>query len=378
MSATFTKNELLEMWKRPKERQLAIMDAKILEAFNMTEGQIAIAWSGGKDSTTLLWRTALHWVAVFGKRPLVVVFADTTNEVRETYQFIDWFIPWLTAETGVVIDFRTSRPAEKQTYISVVKQYGLPLISKSVSKAIRRIRKFLKERNLTWDGVKEYTASNHECVAALKKLGCNKTLVLYLTGWVDSKKVFSRKYKLAKKWLPLIPAEEIVVSEECCDHLKKLPMKEVQKTAKCKNCMIGEMACDSKQREEAYLETGCTFFSKGIVKSKPCGAMTEQTMLWIIDYFKVPQSKYYGVLMLENGEYRFSDHQRGGCALCGFGIEHEPDRFIKLQKTDPAKVRIAFTPLAQGGLGYLEACTFLNEQCGMKIQIPDVSRGAAQ
>lgn len=45
----FTKAQLVEMWKRPVERQYNIAISKMLEAIIATEGDIRIAFSGGKD-----------------------------------------------------------------------------------------------------------------------------------------------------------------------------------------------------------------------------------------------------------------------------------------------------------------------------------------
>ena len=70
--------------------------------------------------------------------------------------------------------------------------------------------------------------------------------------------------------------------------------------------------------------------------------------------------------------YRCTKAQRTGCALCGFGIKFDTERFVRLQETEPAKVAFAFKPISQGGLGYKETCEYLNEYCNTKIVIPDV------
>lgn len=70
--------------------------------------------------------------------------------------------------------------------------------------------------------------------------------------------------------------------------------------------------------------------------------------------------------------YRCTKAQRTGCALCGFGIKFDTQRFVRLQETEPSKVAFAFKPISQGGLGYKETCEYLNEYCNTKIVIPDV------
>ena len=63
--------------------------------------------------------------------------------------------------------------------------------------------------------------------------------------------------------------------------------------------------------------------------------------------------------------------ERTGCALCGFGIQYDPERYLRVAETDSAKIRWAFSPRAEGGGGYRELCAFANEYCGTKIIIPD-------
>ena len=46
---TFTKKELLKMWERTPERQQNVCATKIIEAIQLTNGDIAICFSGGND-----------------------------------------------------------------------------------------------------------------------------------------------------------------------------------------------------------------------------------------------------------------------------------------------------------------------------------------
>lgn len=51
---------------------------------------IAMLWSMGKDSTTLLW---LCRKAFFGKVPFPIIHIDTGYKFPEMYQFRDKYIP---------------------------------------------------------------------------------------------------------------------------------------------------------------------------------------------------------------------------------------------------------------------------------------------
>ena len=370
----YTKKELCDMWKRPPERQIAVMQSKILEAFKRTNGKIAIAWSGGKDSSYLVYKAAQIWAQqpywTEEKKPLMVCFADTTNEHKQTRKFIKTFPPYVEEKFDIKIELHITRPKNNQTFVTVAQKKGLPLISKNVSMGVRKLRRALHKAHLKFEDIVPYAEPTMDNVNKLIEMGLPKTGILTLTGYSFKSRKFGSHFKLAKRWLPLVPAEEIAVSEECCGILKKHPMAIMMKSLGDYQPMIGEMAQDSEQREKAYLANGCNSFHNGKGKSKPMGPMTEQGVLFGINYDNVPMSEYYGKLVCENCQYRFIDENRGGCALCGFGIEFEPDRFIKLQKYEPAKVKLAFKPKSEGGLGYLEACEFLNEYCKCKIQIP--------
>lgn len=375
VTVEFTKAELVEMWRRPPEEQIGTAIAKMAEAFSRTQGNIAVMWSGGKDSTALLWLAARLWVGMFGDKPLTVAFADTTNEHKEIYAFFPVFLDYLKEQTGVVIEFMRCRPGKGTTFVSVIREHGLPLVSKHVSMCLRKLKRYINQQGLVWGDVKPYcNYGDRQSTKALQDMGLNKTAVLIGTGYVHSADTFCRDYFLPYKWQPLMGFTAAQISEECCDALKK----DIANTAlsdKGIHCvMLGEMACDSRQREQAYLKTGCTNIDilTGCGKSKPFGPVTEQTLLGFIQQHNIPQSSYYGDLCSRDGHLCFSKHSRGGCALCGFGIEHEQDRFAKLYFEDYAKCRIGFLPLEKGGLGYKEACEYLNENCGMHIEIPQI------
>jgi hypothetical protein len=138
--------------------------------------------------------------------------------------------------------------------------------------------------------------------------------------------------------------------------------------------MTGEMAEESELRTQRYLETGCNgaILPNGTGVSKPLGAMTHQALLYGIKYYNVPIASDYGSIIEENGCLKCSGEQRTGCALCGFGIMFDWERFVRLQQLEPAKIKYAFTPKAKGGLGYLEVCEYLNKYCNCKIKIPDI------
>lgn len=369
MEYIISHKEHTEMWERTPERQINVAMAKIIEAIEKTKGKIAVAWSGGKDSTLLLYLTCKVWKTIYKDRPLVVVFSDTTNEYRSIYDFLPEGIQWMQDKTGVEIDFIHARP---ESNFVVEARKGLPLVSKNVSGSIQKLKRYLAKRDLTWEQVKPYCQyGDLESVRKLKDMGLNDGGVLICTGYATRYQQFGRNYYLPAKWQPLMELD-IPISNECCKHLKKDVMQKALASKGIHAVLTGEMACDSRQRTDAYRRTGCVNISAGAGMAKPMGAMQEFTVLWYTYENGLPYSRYYGELQRCGDEYCFTKHCRGGCALCGFGLQFDMDRFTKLYKEDYPKCRIAFLPLDQGGLGYKEACEFMNARCGMHIEIPEV------
>lgn len=373
MNNKYTNAELVEMWKRTPQEQYDVMVAKIIEAINLSNGKIFISWSGGADSTFLLYVFCSVWKDLYPNRFVKVGFADTTNEHRWTYKFIKEFPEYIYENLGVKLEFYKTRPQYFQTYASICKDIGLPLISKQVSSSIEFIKKQLKQLDLKYEDIEPYLDPTVENKNKLEDMGFSKSCLTYLLGYNNKLDTFSdSSLRLAKRWRPLIYAP-FNVSAKCCNILKKNPLNQLtNKIFDEYSFMTGEMACESDIRRKQYLKTGCNNFDNGKGVSKPMGSMSQQGVLANIYKLQMPVCECYGHLEYVNGEYKYSGRQRTGCSLCGFGIIYEPDRFIRLQETEPSKVKLAFTSIEDSGLGYKEAIEYLNKYCKCNIQIPEI------
>lgn len=365
----FTHAELNEMWKRPVERQYAVAISKILEAINATKGDITIAFSGGKDSSLLLdMYCDLVRFTSYGKKTINVVFANTTNETYAMRCFVKSFIKRCEEFYGVKINFVEVKP-ENTVWAKFVLEHGIPLISKMQARYIRTVKSDMTALNCDFDTVSKLYRGDEKAVKELKDIGFSDSSVLYLTGWVTSRDEFGKKFLISKKWFPMINCE-IDLTEQCCIQIKERPMEKIAS----KNYMTGEQAAESANREANYLRTGCNIrLPNGDYKSKPFGAMTKDGILYSLQFRSVPICSDYGEIVKDDdGHYRCTKAQRTGCALCGFGCQYDVDRFVRLQETEPQKVRFAFKPKSEGGAGYKEAIEYMNEHCGTKVKIPEV------
>lgn len=369
----FTVEDLQKMWARTPERKVAVTQTKILEVCLRTNYKVAVSFSGGKDSAVLLDIVARCWAADSdrsGNTPLVVVFADTSNEFAGMRKFVKEYCKFIEAKHGIVVDLHIVKG--EKTYFEVLKDSGYPVGSKRISKQVQTIRKWLALSGVQWDGIKDNLDSGIESAEFLRLFGAPPSVVLYLTG-IKQNNEPSRNYKLSKCWRPLIIAP-FEVSPDCCEILKKAPMKIIQKELGL-SPIIGEMAADGEQRRKSYLQTGCNAFKNGKAVSKPMGFWLEKDVLWYHERFQLPHFHSYGDLVRdeETGELHFTGEQRTGCKLCLFGCQFKDRKaqFERLYETEPQMVDYAFRSREEKGLGYREVLEYINKNCKCDITIPE-------
>ena len=190
------------------------------------------------------------------------------------------------------------------TFVEVIKKYGYPAPSKEQAQYIRQFRTCKSEK--TKD----------------TRLNGNK--------W--------GRGKISTKWLPLIRAD-YMVSEQCCDVMKKKPFKQYEKRTG-RIPIIGVMAEESQLRKKNYLRTGCNAFELNRPYSMPIGFWTEQDVLNVIKNEKLEIAEIYGEIMEVDlfGTLKLTGEDRTGCVFCMFGgARNNYEKFDRLKKQDPKK-----------------------------------------
>lgn len=307
-----TKEELKMLQALPLEIKVAKTKQRIREwVERFGEDGVYVSFSGGKDSTVLLHIVRSMYPNV------EAVFVDTGLEYPEIRQFVKTF-------DNVTI----LRP--KMRFDEVIRKYGFPVVSKEVAHAVYYARK----------------PGTRSAVFYMKRFN----------GELMDKEGKKSSFNI-EKWKPLIDAP-FKISSECCDVMKKRPIKQYAKQTNRK-AIIGTMANESRMRFVKWLKYGCNAYDSKDATSKPLSFWTEQDILHYIKRFNVPYCPVYGKIQVKQdheaepaGQINLIDYlgcydkedtlettgcDRTGCIFCAFGchLEKEPTRFQRLKETHP-------------------------------------------
>lgn len=284
--------ELKYLQSLPLERKIEMTAQRIRGWYEYYNGNVAISFSGGKDSTVLMHIARNHWMCGYDIKG---VFADTGLEYPEIRKFVKTF------DNVEII-----RP--KMSFVEVIKKYGYPIISKEVSQKIYENRK-------------------------------------KPDGYTNEKFFNTVSPYSMSKWIPLRDLTAIPISNRCCQVMKKAPAHNYAK----KNgiyFMTAEMAAESRLRQQNWRQHGCNGFDMKIPKSTPMAFWTEQDVLEYIYKYNLPIAEPYGEVIETECQLTFDGEQckyattgcdRTGCMFCAFGahLEKGKTRFQRLKKTHP-------------------------------------------
>lgn len=356
----YSNQDLIKMQSRPFQTKLQVTVAKFLEFCQKVNYNISISFSGGADSSVLLDMFAKFWSTQriqHNNRPLVVVYANTSNEFASMPKHVREFCEYIERKYDITIDLHTVR--SEISFFDVLKTEGYPVASKKIARMIRDVREYFAEHNIKYSDIEQYLDQGENTADYLRKMNFPATIVLRLSGYTRENHL-CKTWSIPKKWRFLIAAP-FPISEHCCDILKKQPIKLVQKEVKA-NPIYGTLAEDSQMRKEAYLKTGCNAFKDGRGKSTPMGFWVRQDVLRYLHDYHIPIAPPYGeIITLKDGRFEFSGEHNTGCKLCLFGchLEHEPNRIQRLADIEPATYKFAMKDQVDGGLGYRKVMEYM-------------------
>lgn len=259
----------------PLELKVRLTEQRIQQWYDWYNGQVYVSFSGGRDSTVLLDIVrSLH-------SDIVAVFFDTGLEFPELRQFVR------TVDNVVWV-----RPTIR--FKQVLTKYGYPIVSKEQARYLHDYRH-----------------------------GSERLRLRRLYGTEKG------NFKISNKWLYLATDAPFEISDHCCDVMKKYPAQRYERATGQKP-MLGTMACDSRQRQQLYLNRGCNAFEAGRPISTPLAFWRHADILGYIEQQQLTCSTIYDL-----------GYTHTGCMFCLFGYHHEkyPTRLDLLQRTHPKAYR---------------------------------------
>lgn len=293
---------------------------------------VAVSFSGGKDSTVLLDIARQEYPNIKG------IFANTGLEYPEIVSFVKTFE-----------NIQIVKP--KITFPEVIKKYGYPFISKETAK---------------------------ELFYAKKEITENKGSKYYYNRVTD--KNGNRGRYSCKKYEPLLYLP-IIFGNYCCNVMKKTPLKMGNV-----KYITGQQASESRLRTQKWLKSGCNAFDNKKPISNPMSFWTEQDVLRYIKDNNLKIASVYGdvVEVSDGGELTFcgcgsklvcSGVERTGCIFCGFGCHLDTQkggisRFVRLKATHPKLYEYCM-----GGGEFIDGIWKPNKQgLGMRYVIEELNK----
>jgi len=322
--------ELDQMQSLPLDLKIRMSLTRLRIFFEKFENEVYVSFSGGKDSTVLADMVA-KYCSECGHNKLTLCFSDTGLEYPEIRKFVPQFAKYLELKYNIEIELVTVSP--EMNFKEVILKVGYPIGSKKIARMIRDCQ--------------NPTENN------------KATVNLYMTG-IKRDGTITKSFKLSKRWIPMIDSK-FKVSDQCCEIMKKKPIKIYQKESG-KMPILGTMACESSARRQAWLQNGCNSFDSKDPKSQPMSFWTEQDVLNYLKIYQIPYASVYGDIIEVDEQLTTSGCKRTGCMFCMFGchLEKKPNRFQQMQETHPKLYEYCMKPLEENGLGLDEILKFNN------------------
>lgn len=318
--------DLKQMQSLPLEAKIIMTQQRIRQWYDHWEGQVYVSFSGGKDSTVLK-----HIVDnMQGIDDVPAVFVNTGLEYPEIQQFVRDVKAgkWECFSSNVEI----LRP--EMRFDEVIKKYGYPVVSKSVSRSVYYARLNTKRGKTDTIYIRQLKGE------ALDRQG--------------RKSLYNKK-----KWEYLLDAP-FNMHNACCDVMKKRPIHSYEKES-FRKPIVGTLASESMNRYANWVLNGCNSFGGNKPRSAPLSFWTEQDILHYIKKFDVPYCPVYGDICVKQevdndrvfeGQINMIDYlgcyeqedalmttgcDRTGCLFCMYGchLQKEPNRFQRLKETHP-------------------------------------------
>lgn len=347
--SVYTYDQLKEMQEWPLEEKIQKAQEIIRETFKRGK-KIALAFSGGKDSTAL-WHL-IRETCPEESNNMIVIFGNTGVEYPESLKFArelgkkwggDNFyetkldrikVPRLKYEAQKEVWSLIESRGEQHKYLN---KKGRLLSTDKLNKAVTpEMWEDFRRRGLVWEAGTQvsfwFIAEQYGFPIlgkAATKLDAPRININVFLKYSDEQSKGNEEYYNMLREYP-----DLRISHACCTYIKENPSKKLQKELGCDTLFRGLMASESRRRMFTFLDYG--FIYRGNDKylySSPLSHFTDDDIWAYIRSRNCPYSELYD-LTDENGNKLF---QRNGCYTCGTGLAYKGNNIEILRKHYPSK-----------------------------------------
>lgn len=351
--------EIIEAQKRPLEEKISLSVEVLRKAYKLSRHNVAIAFSGGKDSTVVADLIERFLPEEFSRT--FCIFGNTGVEFPESLKFARSY-----GNNHFGVRFKETKPLELQepelrynfareivnqlekenALDEVLKSDGKLKSQKALINAAKRRGYVLDRSNCFKVGTKMTFAYCLEQYGApllgksASKLDAHRINIECFLKYSDTA---SEKDELKEYYDTL---RECKYSQHCCTLLKKKPSEKIQAELDCDVIIKGLMAAESHTRMVNVATRGHIFASSrphikdgAFYHVSPIAMWTDDDIWDYIHKYAVEYSSLYDITYTDkDGEEKHI--KRNVCMFCGTDIQFKDNHLSVLRQTHPKAYRV--------------------------------------
>lgn len=348
---TFTYEQVKTLQAQPLDAKLDQAREYIRKTFALG-GKLALAFSGGKDSTAL-WHM-IRETCPSEAANMQIIFGNTGVEYRESLHFArqlgkEWGgdnfhetkldrikVPRLKYEAQKEVWALIKARGEVDRYLN---KKGRLLSTDKLNEAVTaEMWKDFRRRGLVWEAGTQvsfwFIAEQYGFPILGKdatKLDAPRININVFLEYSTDQSIGNKEYYDILREFP-----DMRVSHSCCQFIKEGPSRKLQRELGITTLFRGLMASESRRRMFTFMDYGFIYTGKdGTVYSSPLEAFTDEDIWEYIKRYDVPYSLLYD-LTDNDGNKLFT---RNGCYVCGTGLAFKDNNISTLRLHYPTKWR---------------------------------------
>ncbi|MDQ7095969.1 phosphoadenosine phosphosulfate reductase family protein [Desulfosporosinus sp. PR] len=341
--------QLQKMWDLPLEFKLNVARKIIRDTFKQGK-KVALAFSGGKDSTAL-WHLIRETCPEQAKN-MVVIFGNTGVEYPESLSFArklgkEWGgenfhetkldrlkVPRLKYEAQKEVWSLIEESGEVKRYLN---KKGRLLSTDKLNEAVTpEMWEDFRSRKLVWEAgtlvsfwfIAEQYGFPILGKDATKLDAPRININVFLKYSPEQSKGNERYYGILRKF------PDLRISHSCCNFIKEQPSQKLQKKLGCDTLFRGLLASESRRRTFTFLDYGFLYkTANGYLYSNPLSILTDEDIWEYIRTRNCPYAPLYDLTDADGNKL----FERNGCYVCGTGLAYERNNIEILRKHYPGK-----------------------------------------